>query len=256
MASQDIYTHVFHLYDDDHNGTLDAAECESLFRLLYHTENLPSIVKNQLKSMTSNEAGVITLDAFLTMCVSKKSLFKPIFDLQSRARARSLGENYWASVSKKRVKILNGQKDVFEAARNRLQANQQQSRAPTIKVAPPGIPTRQFSSVTLPVKDLSTGSSADGKTTCAEDGVATKPQEDVKSLGSWVHAESQKEPIVQAYLTAFSQAYVTERFLKEQSQNPSTVPGQDQLLLDLRYSVAVSTKSKYPVELKAIVPQY
>jgi hypothetical protein len=86
MSPQDVFTHVFRLYgelgftrvfllhdsvlkitviclalDDDHNGTLDAAECDSLFRLLYHTDNLPSVVKTQLKSMMSHDDGVITL---------------------------------------------------------------------------------------------------------------------------------------------------------------------------------------------------
>ncbi|KAH7484534.1 uncharacterized protein KRP23_3595 [Phytophthora ramorum] len=237
MSSQDIYTHVFRLYDDDHNGTLDAAECESLFRLLYHTDTLPSIVKSQLKSMTSNENGVITLDVFLAMCSSKTNLFKPIFDLQTRARTKSLGVNYWSTVTKKRAKLLSGDKDVFELASSRLQASQRQSgsAAPRPSILP-GSPSRKISASPVNEEQSSTKTS--------DDTTATSEIENKKWLETWVQTESQREPLVQAYLTAFSQAHVAGQQLKEQTQKVSAAPGTDQLLLELRYSIAVSTKRR------------
>ncbi|KAG6623945.1 uncharacterized protein IUM83_01832 [Phytophthora cinnamomi] len=241
MSPQDIYTHVFRLYDDDHNGTLDAAECESLFRLLYHTDNLPSIVKNQLKSMTSNDSGAITLDAFLVMCSSKANLFKPIIDLQTRARTKSLGVGYWSNASKKRVKILSGDKDVFDIAASRLQASRgQPSSASSRTNILSGGPVRKLSSSS--VSSLIATDPSSPKV--PEDNPPKANPVDNKSLDAWVQAEATKEPLVQAYLTAFSQAYVAECHLKEQSQKASTGPGQDQLLLDLRYTVAVSSKRR------------
>ncbi|KAJ8564154.1 hypothetical protein ON010_g7192 [Phytophthora cinnamomi] len=272
MSPQDIYTHVFRLYgihfaadlnkvavlttsflcftpDDDHNGTLDAAECESLFRLLYHTDNLPSIVKNQLKSMTSNDSGAITLGsyAFLVMCSSKANLFKPIIDLQTRARTKveavimSLGVGYWSNASKKRVKILSGDKDVFDIAASRLQASRgQPSSASSRTNILSGGPVRKLSSSS--VSSLIATDPSSPKV--PEDNPPKANPVDNKSLDAWVQAEATKEPLVQAYLTAFSQAYVAECHLKEQSQKASTGPGQDQLLLDLRYTVAVSSKRR------------
>jgi len=160
------------------------------------------------------------------MCTSKANLFKPIFDLQTKARMKALGASYWSSASKKRARILSGDKDVFDLATSRLQAGR-------------GSPTFRSNLLAANVASSVTSNSS----TATDD--APKPEQvDAKSLDSWIEAESQKEPVVLAYLAAFSQYYVAEQRLKEQSQKTPAAPGQDQLLLDLRYSAAVSIKSE------------
>lgn len=164
-------------------------------------------------------------------------MFKPIFDLQTRARTKSLGVSYWSSASKKRAKILSGDKDVFELAANRLQA---------IRGQPGSSPSRSNILSGSPVRKLSSSSASSlSATDTHSPKIPEQPSGpvDKKSLETWIQVEANKEPLVQAYVTAFSQAYVAEARLKEQSQKALATPSQDQLLLDLRYTVAVSTKS-------------
>lgn len=88
MTPNDLFQHVFNIYgalahsmtarssmlippirtitrvalvDDDRNGTLDAAECDSLFRLLYHTNELSDDIKQVLKSVDANSDGLLSL---------------------------------------------------------------------------------------------------------------------------------------------------------------------------------------------------
>ncbi|KAG7393198.1 hypothetical protein PHYPSEUDO_011203 [Phytophthora pseudosyringae] len=197
----------------------------------------------QMKNPAAAAAMEALENAFLMMCTSKKNLFKPIFEFQARARTKSLGENYWSSASKKRVKILDGKNDVFEAASSRLQANQRQSGA-LPKIAPDS-PTHRTPNAPSAVKNQPTHSTStiEPKNSSPEVGTPVKPDEtDTKSVDSWIKAETLKEPLIQTYLAAFRQAYVAESLL--QSQKLSAGPGQDQLLPDLRYSVAVSTKRR------------
>lgn len=85
MSLRDLRTHVFRIYgelvgrlrflyisdhlrhgrsvDDDHNGTLDAAECDSLFRLLYNTNELSPQIKKVLKDVDANGDGLLSLGA-------------------------------------------------------------------------------------------------------------------------------------------------------------------------------------------------
>ncbi|KAE9151022.1 hypothetical protein PF006_g4641 [Phytophthora fragariae] len=175
-------------------------------------------------------------NAFLAMCTSKANLFKPIFDLQTRARTKSLGVGFWSSAGKKRAKILSGDKDVFEVAASQLQAIR-------------GVPSRTNILSGSPVRKLSSSSASslsatDANPKAPEDVPAKPGLVDKTSLDAWLQAEAKKEPLVQAYVTAFSQAYVAAAHLNEQSQKASAAPGQDQLLLDLRYTVAVSTKRR------------
>lgn len=85
MTPTDLFTHVFRIYgascvtsphvhhidkltcffvDDDHNGTLDAAECDSLFRLLYHTDELSDDIKRVLQSVDANGDGLLSLSTY------------------------------------------------------------------------------------------------------------------------------------------------------------------------------------------------
>jgi hypothetical protein len=168
------------------------------------------------------------------MCTSKANLFKPIFDLQTKARMKALGASYWSSASKKRARILSGDKDVFDLATSRLQAGRGSPTFRSNLLA--GSSSRKLSA--------NVASSVTSNSSTATDDAPKPEQVDAKSLDSWIEAESQKEPVVLAYLAAFSQYYVAEQRLKEQSQKTPAAPGQDQLLLDLRYSAAVSIKSE------------
>jgi Ca2+-binding EF-hand superfamily protein len=58
--------------DEDKSGNLDAAECDSLFRLLYHIDELTQELKKILKEIDSDGDGLLSFGAFVNPFVVLK----------------------------------------------------------------------------------------------------------------------------------------------------------------------------------------
>lgn len=51
---------ILDIVDEDNSGTLDSAECESLFRLLYHTNELSSKVRQIIIEVDAHSGGTLS----------------------------------------------------------------------------------------------------------------------------------------------------------------------------------------------------
>ncbi|DBA03505.1 TPA: hypothetical protein N0F65_011406 [Lagenidium giganteum] len=208
MTPKDLQAHVFNIYDDDRNGTLDSAECDSLFRLLYHTNELSNDIKQLLKDVDANGDGLLSLGKYTSS--------------QTQTH-ECLGRAFWLKESKKRAKVLSEQRDIFALVKQQLQQDAQ--AGPTAKDVLPSVQA---------------GLRKEGTQMKASDRLAAKQrQQEIEDLDKWT-IEQQQQPLVGDYVAAFIQRHIVDCNLQAKSRETTQEAIKE--ATELRHNLAVCTK--------------
>lgn len=90
---------IFEIYDPENKNTLERADIESMYRMMYDSDDYDITV---LKRFPFNDEDVIKKVDFIDHCVHKRQLIKPAFDYQKRLRRYLGGTLLWDSLARYR----------------------------------------------------------------------------------------------------------------------------------------------------------
>jgi len=96
---------AFDIFDVDHMGKLDLAECDVLVRMVYNCNRADPEI---MAKIDANKDGEITIDEFSELVATDRYILQPAFDLQKAIRMRMLGVKYWETETQKRRVWFSG----------------------------------------------------------------------------------------------------------------------------------------------------